>query len=122
MLAFLELIENKLNAILPSFLEEPPQGTPYPYATFEFNPSQEDFQREILILEINVWDKNTDTTALETYADNIDKALHRFKYYKKDVLQTCIYRLNRSMIADPEPLIKRRHLLFQCKTYFQRSE
>lgn len=122
MQAFLELINGILNGIIQTYLQEAPQGTSYPYATYEINPSDREFQRDLIILEINVWDNTTDTTNLETTVENIEKALDRFKYYEKDVLQTSIYLMNRSMVADPDPLIKRRQLLFQCKTYIKRSE
>ena len=117
MLTLLELVKERLEEILPTYLEEAPQGTAYPFITYSLTSSTEDFQREILILEVNVWDRNNDTTALEGYADQVNLAFHRFKYFKKGELQTSIYRFGRSMIPDPDPLIKRRQLLFQCKTY-----
>lgn len=121
MLNLLELIKTKLEAILPTYLEEAPQGTSYPFITFSLSSSSENYQREIFILEVNVWDRTNDTTSLEGNAEQVDLALHRFKYFKKDELQTSIYRFNRSMIPDPDPLIKRRQLLFQCKTYITKE-
>jgi len=118
----LEVIQSRLNVILPTYLEQAPQGTQYPFITYSLNSSQENFIREIFILEINVWDQTNDTTALEGYADEVDLAFHRYKYFKQNVLQTSIYRMNRGMIPDPDPLIKRRQLLYECKTYLKRSE
>lgn len=114
---FLELIYGLLSGIGTTSLEEAEQGAQFPYITYSLQPSIEDFQREIFILEVNVWDNSQDTEPIEKMADDIDKLLHRYKYYKKNELQTSIYRMNRSMIPDPNPEIRRRQLMFECKTY-----
>ena len=122
MIDFLEFINKKLSAIGTAYLQEKDQeNTDYPYMTFSLPQSQENFQREVFILEVNVWDIDTDTTALDTMADQVCRTLHRLKYYKKNVLQTSIYRLNRSMVPDPDPRIRRRYLTFECKTYLKGS-
>ena len=114
---FLKLIFTLLSGVGTTFLEEALQGTAFPYITYSLQPSIENFQREIFILEVNVWDRSQDTLALDQMADDIDKLLHRYKYYKKNELQTSIYRMNRAMIPDPNPEIRRRQLMFECKTY-----
>lgn len=118
----IKLVNDKLNTVGRAHLEEAPQNEPFPYITFRFMPSIEDFEREIFPLEVNVWGNDPNTTDLEEMSDKIDHLLHRFKYYEKNILQTSMYRVNRDMVPDPDPGIRRRMLLFHCKTYIKRSE
>lgn len=122
MIELIKLINDKLSTVGRAYLEEAPQNCTFPYITFQFLITTEDFQREIFPLEVNVWGNDPDTTDIEEMADQIDRMLHRFKYYQKNVLQTSIYRVNRDMVPDPDPGIRRRMLLFNCKTYIRRSE
>lgn len=98
-------------------LEQAPEGTAYPYITYNLPNSNEQEFREDFILEVNIWDKSSDTTALETLTDNVDKKINRLKYIDEN-MQVSFYRINRMMIPDPDPNIRRRELRYQVKTYF----
>jgi hypothetical protein len=119
MIDLIKVIYERLSPLAQTFLEEGLQATNFPYITFTFNPSTENFQREIFILEVNVWDNQKDTTALEELANDVNKALHRYKYYESGKIQTSVYRMNRGMVSDPDPTIRRRRLMFECKTYLK---
>jgi hypothetical protein len=119
MTELIKLIYDTLSAVGTTFLEDALQGTDYPYITFYLQTSFEDYQRERFVLEVNVWDNQDDTTRLEQMVTDIDALLHRMKHYEKDVLQTSIYRESRQMIPDPDPTIRRRRLVYECKTYIR---
>lgn len=122
MTELIRLVNAVLNTIGDAYLEEAPQNKTFPYITFRFLPSIENYQREIFILQVDVWGSDNDTTEIEEISDRIDHVLHRMKYYDTDVLQTTIYRESREMVPDPDPNIRRRMLQFECKTYIRRSE
>ena len=99
------------------YLEKAKDSAVCPYIVFRFPTSVDDFQKEDFILEVDVWDNLSDTTRLEALVTSIDTALHSLKYYESGVLQTCIYRLNRLMLPDPDEKLRRRQLRYICKTY-----
>lgn len=97
--------------------EEAPQDAELPYITYNFPTSNENYQREDFILEIDVWGKAPYTVPLETLVNSIDSALHRSQYYAAGVVQASTYRINRLAIPDPDQDIRRRQLRYQVHTY-----
>ena len=91
-----------------------PTDKDYPYVNIRYptiGENDESF-RQSVILEIDIWDNNTDTTALENLTDAIDGALNRVVdttfFYR-------IYRLNpyRFEIDEADENIRRRQLRYQ---------
>lgn len=118
MINLLELITTKLKEVNSRvYLEQAPERTEFPYLVYTLPNSTEQEQREDFILAITVWDDSNDTVILETLADNVDKKINRLKYIDGNI-QVCFYRINRLMLTDPNPNIRRRELRYQAKTYF----
>lgn len=97
-----------------------PQNPIFPYVVYCLPTSEEVIDhREDFILEIDVWDRpdNGSTKMMQLIADKIDYALNRTRYFSSEGWFTRLYRVNRLMIPDPDPLIRRRQLRYECKTY-----
>lgn len=100
------------------YQEWAPQGAVFPYVVYRLPVSNPSEWREDFILEIDVWDQPADgsTVTLQTLADSIDRALNRLRY-TGDGWNTRIYRINRLMVPDPDPTIRRRQLRYELRTY-----
>jgi len=100
------------------FLELAPQGTLFPYVTYNVPTSLYGENREDFILEVDVWGNDTNTFDIEVMTDNIDRLLNKSKMLDSNI-QVSIYRINRMMIPDEDENVRRRQLRYQCKTYFR---
>jgi hypothetical protein len=117
LIRLLTFITSKLNEITPKvYLEQAPAKTPFPYVVFNLPNSDEAEFREDFVLEVDVWDKSPDTTALETLTVSIDQALSRLKHLDTN-FQASFYRVSRLMLPDDDPTIRRRQLRYQVKAY-----
>lgn len=95
-----------------------PEAATFPYVVYNLPTSTNaDGTREDFILEVDVWDNATDTTAIETLTQNIDTLLNREHSINAKVLVN-FYRVNRLVLTDDDKSIKRRKLTYQAKTYF----
>lgn len=108
-------IYSKIDAVADRVYDSrTPTNSAYPYVNINYPNIGESDQsfRSTIILEIDIWDNDTDTTALETLADNIDVALNR---YVDTTLFYRVYRLNpyRFELDDPDENIRRRQLRYQ---------
>ena len=107
------------------FFQEAPANTVYPYVVYDLPNSNENFEREDFVLEVDLWDDTTNTTAIETLVGNIDgdghisapTGLHRKNIYVDGVISAKIYRESRLTIVDEDPRIKRRQLRYQIQAY-----
>ena len=116
----LTLIYSQLRTVADRVhIENAPSGITvvYPYVTYRIPTSIDDYQKQDFIVEIDIWDNKADNTAIEKLTDDIDAIFHRLQHYQEGVLQVSVYRINRMMIPDPDPKIRRRQLRYQAKTY-----
>lgn len=93
------------------FYEEAINGASYPYVVYELEGIQENYQ-----LEVNVYDKGTSTSRVETLADDI--ATHFGRYIYRDEEQSFTTYINtRNIVREEDNTLKRRRLLIDIK-YF----
>ena len=92
------------------------QGSAFPYVTFKFPTSDATDPSEDFFLEVDLWDKNTDATAIENLTDNVDSDFHKWVYNSTGI-NAHFQRINRLAIDDPDPVIKRRQLRYLVRTY-----
>ncbi len=103
------------------YLEEAPQGTQYPYATFELTGSLDQWQREDFMMTVDLWDKAPDTTKLDELFGRIDK-VHRWQYRgSTQDLWFSAYRESRAMIPMEDVTIRRREVRFSVQAYLEDS-
>jgi hypothetical protein len=97
------------------------QVVEYPYVVYNLPNSEEIVdRREDFILEVDVWDKPIDgsTVALQTLADTIHQKLNRLTYTDNaNGWSSRFYLVNRLMLPDPDPMIRRRQLRYEIKVY-----
>lgn len=121
MITFLEL-RTALQAILKTlhprvFFHVAPDTAEFPYVVFDFPNSIDSGYLENYVLDIDVWDVATDTTALETLIGNIDNAIHQKSLMVDGKLGFVIYRQNRLTLTDDDPRIRRRKYTYEMRTY-----
>ena len=99
------------------FFQVAKKNAVYPYVVFDLPNSVDSGTLENFVLDIDVWDNKTDTTALETLINTIDEALHKKTILLNDKMAFVIYRENRLTLTDDEPSIRRRKYTYQVRTY-----
>ena len=100
------------------YLEQAPDDPVFPYVVYQMPTSNEMENREDFSIEVNIWGNSLDTLEIEQLTSNIDRRLNRLSHYDNG-FQTILYRINRMMIPDPEPSIRRRQLRYQAQTYMK---
>jgi hypothetical protein len=96
--------------------EAAPDDTPYPFLVYDLTNSTDDGTMENFVLEIDGWDKNADTTDLETMMSDLDAGLHRRTTVVDNVSLT-FYRENRLTVPDPDSRLRRRQYVYQIRVY-----
>lgn len=101
-----------------TFYENASDTTPFPYVVF--NIDSVDFGntgRDDLILTVDVWDRNKDSTTVEILADKIEEALNFRNNPTSTVLPT-FYKESRRKLTDEDKEIRRRQLTFTIQNYY----
>ena len=101
----------------------------FPYVAWRVTGFAEDEARDLGGLEVDVWDVNPDTAALERLADLLDgdgaktspSGLHRHRWYIHDDVGAVLHRVSRLSVPDPDPGIKRRQLRYRIQAYLVRG-
>lgn len=101
------------------YFEDAPDTVPFPYIVYNLPQSFTIDDQENFNLDIDVWDNNEITTALETLSQSIWDELNRY-YHIDENMQFTTYRINRMTIQDDDPRIRRRTLMFNIR-YYDRS-
>lgn len=73
--------------------------------------------RDDLLLTVDVWDKNKDSTTVEILADKIENTFDFKNNPTANVLPT-FYKESRKKITDEDKEIRRRQLTFSIQNYF----
>jgi hypothetical protein len=115
-------IVQQLKLIHPRiYLEWAAQGAQFPYVTYNLPNSTEVVdRREDFVLEVNIWDYPSDgsTVTLQTISDAIHQKFNRLTYTDNlNGWSSRFYLVNRLMIPDPDPMIRRRQLRYEAKIY-----
>lgn len=103
------------------YYEEAPDTHAYPYVVYEVSELSHDSGRTLMQLEINVIDHGDSTSAVETLADDIQAALHKF-YYIGSLVQFTCYKNQRQTVKEDDKQIIRRRLLFEIHLHELKGE
>ena len=130
-----EVVYTKLVALLTGyrvFFEQAPQTDPstnkapaFPYVVYNIPYTEENFETENLFLEIDFWDKTTNTTTLDGLVNTVDgngsytnpTGLHRYMHSVSGKPRLKMYRINKLAIPDPDPYLRHRQLRDLAKWY-----
>lgn len=89
-----------------------------PYIVYELeNVNFGNTGRDDIILTIDIWDKNLDSTNIEILADQVEKLFDGTNNPTSTVLPT-FYAVGRYSRPDEDKTIRRRELRFQIQNYY----
>lgn len=92
-------------------------GATYPYITFDLPNSASIEDMELINLDVDVWDNNSDTTIIEDLASSIWSKLNRL-YHIDENMSFSIYRSTRLSLNDEDDTrLNRRLLTFNIRFY-----
>ena len=112
----MRLLKDELEEYLGAYYMEAPQDAQYPYAVFELRRMSEDYERQSIILEINVWDSHRYYSRAEEMMDTIEKNLHGyFQLSNNDIFY--VFNGNRQNVPDDDKDIKRIREQFELYYY-----
>lgn len=100
------------------FYENASDKAPFPYIVFNIESINFDNEgRDDLILTIDIWDKNKDSTAIEILADNVEDTLD-FRNNPTETVLPTFYKESRRSLSDEDKSIRRRQLTFLIQNYY----
>ena len=113
-----ELVQTKLKTLTTDvYFEQAIDNALYPHIVFSLREvNLNDLHRQDYILEVDVWDKENDTTAVDALADNVEDLLHMQNLPQTNILPT-FYKIDRKSIVDSDKKIKHRLVRFQIQNY-----
>lgn len=113
-----KLITTKLKTLTTNvFFEQATDDALYPHIVYSFRTIDlGDLARQDYILEVDVWDKGTDTTRVDALADSIEDLLQAENLPQTNILPT-FYKIDRKSILDSNKSIKHRLIKFQIQNY-----
>ena len=112
----MRLLKDELEDYLGAYYMEAPESATYPYAVFELRRMVEDYERQSIILEVNVWDKHRYYSRAEEMMDTIEGLLHgTYELSNNDIFY--VFNGNRQNIPDDDKDIKRIREQFELYYY-----
>ena len=111
------VIQSNLDTIIESYYRTSDEQKGYPYAVYDFeNIDLGDINRDDLILVIDLWGRNKDTSKIEEKADQIEELFNAANMPDEYILPT-FYRIDRKPIDDEDKRLIHRRLRFQVQNY-----
>lgn len=100
------------------FYENADKNSNYPYIVYELESVNFGYtHRNDVILTIDIWDKNSDSTRIETLADDVEMLLDFNNCPNNNVLPT-FYVDYRASISDEDKNIRRRQIKATIQNYY----
>lgn len=103
---------------LKPYTDYVPSDKVFPYIQLQFPNSTPNGYGELILMQLDVWDKSHSKSAVEDIADSVDKIFNRLNETTADfslqIYRNTPYRLN---IQDPDMEIRRRQLRYIIKIY-----
>ena len=112
----MRLLKDELEEYLSAYYMEAPENAEYPYAVFELNRLSQDYERQSVLLEVDVWDKHKYYSRAEAKMDEIEAKLHGFfELTNNDVFY--VFNGSRQPVPDDDKQIKRIRETFELYYY-----
>lgn len=116
--ALKKLIQTKLKTLTTNvYFEIASDDALYPHIVFNFNTvNLGDLSRQDYMLDIDIWDKGKNSTAVDALADQVESLLQAQNLPQTTILPT-FYLVDRRAISDEDKQIKHRLVRFQVQNY-----
>lgn len=112
------IIQGQLKSVHPRvYFQMAPETATFPYLVYDIvsiNDDGESFQ--LVTLDVDGWDDEADTTALETLMQNVNQTLNKKTFVSGNSTVT-FYLENKIPLTDDEPTIKRRKYTYQGRLF-----
>jgi len=118
MLDLRKALNSYLKTIHPRiYFQQAPELATFPYLVYDFQNINDDGEsREIAVIDIDGWDVNPDTTALETLMTSINAGLNKSTLTSGDLTAT-FYLDTKIPLTDDVPEIRHRKYIYQAKLF-----
>lgn len=116
--ALKKLIQTKLKTLTSNvYFEIATDNAMYPHIVFNFDSiNLGDLSRQDYMLNIDIWDKGNNSTAIDQLADQVEALLQAQNLPQTTILPT-FYLVDRRSILDEDKQIKHRLVRFQVQNY-----
>ncbi len=112
-----QLVTPKLNTVPGgTYHRRAPKDAAYPYKTFKLSSASFVDARDDKELEIDIWDRSTDSKAIEEIADQIEALLNDANIPAPPIYPT-FFRENRYDLEDPDKNLQHIQLRFLVQLY-----
>lgn len=113
-----KLIQTQLlTACSDVFYETAPADKMYPHIVWDLTRIDlGDLSRDDLILDVDIWDRNTDAKNIDNLADAVEALFNAQNLPQLTILPT-FFRIDRKSVPDEDKKIKHRVLSFQVQNY-----
>lgn len=114
-------ISNELKTVYPRvYYQYAAKDKPFPYLVYNFLPSNmRDAGMEVFVMDVDVWDNDTDTTLLETVSQQVWALFNSYQHLD-DMIYFSIHRQSRfPELEDNEPSIRRRKMTFEVRYLYK---
>jgi len=101
-----------------TYFEVVPTSATLPYALVTYSGSMRDYHKETFVINVDIYGKGPDTTALEGIVKGVSDALDRYSFVTATMGLT-LFKENTLMIPDPNENIRHRRIVLQAQTYFK---
>ena len=115
-----ELVQTKLKTLTTNvYFEIADSQALYPHIVFAFRTIDlGDLSRQDYVLDVDLWDKGTSSTAIDDLADSVENLLQAANLPQKNILPT-FYKIDRKSLIDEDKSIRHRNIRFQVQNYIK---
>lgn len=92
------------------------ESAPYPYLVYGLRELAYDYGKTLMDLEVNILDYGTSTAVVEALADELQKALNKYKFINHEI-QFSVYLSTRNTVEEEDKKIRRRRLTFEVQLH-----
>lgn len=91
----------------------------FPYIIYNLPNSYDNEQQEVFALDVDIWDNESDTTAIETLTGQMWKVFNSYHYIDNEI-QFTTHRSSRLTLDEDDINIKRRKLIFELRCFYRK--
>lgn len=111
-------LTTKLKTIHPRiYFQTAPKDAAFPYFVFDFPGISDDGEyEELCVVDVDGWDANADTTALESLMSAVNAALNKSTLTAANMV-VALFLDRKIPLLDDDPRIRRRKYVYQARLF-----